>query len=69
MLFILLATGGLVVTAQNVASIVVAVPVYIVGVFLLRRMAKSDPFMTKIYWRMFRTNPYYPPRSTPFVKS
>lgn len=39
-----------------------------IGVYLLRRMAKKDPFMSVIFPRAMKYKIYYPARSTPFAK-
>jgi type IV secretion system protein VirB3 len=36
------------------------------ALWMLRRMAKSDPQMRHVYLRNRRYKPYYPPRATPF---
>lgn len=41
--------------------------VFCAGVYLLRRMAKADPFMSLIFQRAVRYRYYYPARSTPFA--
>lgn len=39
------------------------------ALFVLRRMAKSDPLMRHVYLRHTRYNQYYPARSTPFYQN
>lgn len=65
-MFTALLAGGVVISAQNLISIIVAIPLWIVSLFFLRRMAKVDSQMTKVYFRQLRYRPYYAPRSTPF---
>lgn len=66
-MFTALVAGGIIISAQNIISVVVGVPLYVVVVYLLRMMAKVDPFMSKVYTRQLRYQAYYAPRSTPFV--
>ena len=35
------------------------------GMFVLRRMAKADPDMSRVYMRHVKYARYYPPRSRP----
>lgn len=64
-MFTLLITGGVAVSALNLPAIVVALVVWFVVIVLLRQMAKADPLMSKVYRRQLRYVAYYPPRSTP----
>ncbi len=50
-------------------SILFGVAVWIVGVGLLRMMAKSDPLMRQIYLRHICYQPHYRPTATPWRKS
>jgi type IV secretion system protein VirB3 len=38
----------------------------VVGLYLLRLMAKHDPRMILVWWRSRSYKAYYPPRATPF---
>jgi type IV secretory pathway TrbD component len=48
------------------ASIVTGVVLWLIGLFLLRRMAKADPRMRYVYLRQLRYRRYYPARSRPY---
>lgn len=65
-MFSALLAGGLIISAQNLASIIVAIPLWIVTLFFLRRMAKVDPQLTRVYFKQLHYGSYYAPRSTPF---
>jgi type IV secretory pathway TrbD component len=56
---------GLVVTGQNLVSIVVGAVVWFGGITAWRLMAKADPYMTSVYRRQLQYRAYYAPRSRP----
>lgn len=62
-----LITLALVVVALNWAAFAFGVVFWFVAVMVLRRMAKADPFMSKVYLRHIRYKPFYPARSSPFA--
>lgn len=64
-LFTALLAGGLAVTAVNAVAAVVATVVWFGCIGLLRRMAKADPRLSRVYLRHLRYRPYYPARSRP----
>ncbi len=43
--------------------------IWVCTLWSLRRMAKTDPIMSRVYIRHVRYAPYYPARSTPFAPS
>src|ERR1700740_293079 len=47
-------------------SIVTGIVLWLVVLFLLRRMAKADPLMRTVYLRQLRYGRYYPARSRPW---
>ena len=47
------------------ASIATGIALWLVVLYLLRQMAKSDPLMRHVYLRQLRYGRYYPARSTP----
>ena len=55
---ILVGVGGL-----SLLSGVTAVVFWLVAVALLRRMAKADPIMSRVYLRHVRQQEYYPARA------
>ena len=61
-----LVAGALVFSAQEVKATVFGVLLWIVALYLLRLMAKSDPKMRAVYMRHRKYKTYYPARSTPF---
>lgn len=40
--------------------------IWLIALWALRKMAKADPLMTKVYWRHIKYRPWYPARSTPW---
>lgn len=65
-LFTALLTGGLAVTAQNVLATVVSLLIWVVCIGFLRKMAKADPQMSRIYFRQLQYGVYYAPHSRPY---
>lgn len=62
-LVLILASVGLGVTSMNFVAAVVSVFLWVAGIFYLRMMAKSDPFMFGVYLRSIKYRGYYSPRS------
>ena len=48
------------------ASIVTGISLWLVALYLLRKMANADPLMRHVYLRQLRYRRYYAPRSTPW---
>ena len=48
------------------ASIVTGIVLWLVVLFVLRKMAKADPLMRHVYLRQLRYGRYYPARSRPW---
>ena len=48
------------------ASIVTVIVLWLVVLFLLRKMAKADPLMRHVYLRQLRYARYYPARGRPW---
>lgn len=46
-------------------AIVLGIALWLSVVALLRRLAKADPIMSKVYQRHIKYRAYYPPRSHP----
>lgn len=65
-LFSMLVAGGLIVSALNMVATVVGLVVWLVCIQALRRMAKADPAMSKVYIRQLKYGNYYGPFSRPF---
>ncbi len=55
----------LVFAAQTVVALFLGAGLWFAGLYLLRRMAKSDPEMSRVYLRHIRYRPYYPAHSRP----
>lgn len=66
MLFSLLISGGLIVSALNMVATLTGSVLWFISVQALRRMAKADPVMSKIYLRQLKYGHYYGPFSRPF---
>lgn len=62
-LMLIMISVGLAVTSMNLVAIIVSGVLWIAGIFYLRMMAKSDPFMIGIYFRSVKYRGYYFPRS------
>jgi len=60
--------GGVAVSALNLVATVIGIVVWLIAIAFLRMMAKSDPFMSKVYLRQLRYPAYLPARSRPFRK-
>jgi type IV secretory pathway TrbD component len=57
---------GLAAAAVNVTAIVVGTLLWFVCLALLRRIARADPDMRRVYARYLRYRSYYPARSRPY---
>ncbi len=64
-----LLSAVLIVSGSTLLTIILGVVLWLVCFSLLRKVAKSDPYMSKIYLKHIRYRPYYPPRATPFADS
>ena len=66
MLFSMLIAGGLTVSALNITAMLIGGVIWLVCVYGLRKMAKADPNLSKVYLRQLRYAPYYAPFSRPY---
>ena len=66
MLFSMLLAGGLIVSALNLIATVIGLMIWFVCVQVLRRMAKLDPELSKVYIRQLKYGHYYGPFSRPY---
>lgn len=66
MLFSMLIAAGLIVSALNFIATVIGISIWVVCVWALRKMAKSDPSLSKIYIRQLKYGNYYGPYSRPY---
>lgn len=66
MLFSMLLAGGLIVSALNLVATVIGLMIWFVCVQVLRRMAKLDPELSKVYIRQLKYGHYYGSFSRPF---
>lgn len=66
---LVLATGMvaamLVFAIQTMVSIIMGAMIWALGLYLMRRMAKTDPELSRVYLRHIRYRPYYPAHSRP----
>ena len=60
--------GGLIVTSLNWVATVFGLTLWLLALPLLRRMAKVDPQLNRIYLRFLLKQSYYPARSRPFCQ-
>lgn len=65
-LFSMLVAGGLIVSAMNMVATLMGLVIWFVCIHALRRMAKADPAMSKVYLRQLKYGNYYGPFSRPF---
>ncbi|GLR55219.1 conjugal transfer protein TrbD [Shinella yambaruensis] len=66
MLTSMLVAGGIIVSALNFLASVIGIILWLICVYGLRRMAKVDPNMSKVYLRQLRYADYYAPFSRPW---
>ncbi|CDG91747.1 conjugal transfer protein TrbD [Xenorhabdus bovienii] len=66
MLFSMLVAGGLIVSALNLVATAIGLALWLICVHALRKMAKADPEMSKVYIRQLKYAHYYAPHSRPF---
>lgn len=59
----------LIVVAMNKIAAIIGVCIWLVCVGLLRKMAKADPLMSRVYFRHVQYKHYFPAKSTPFAVS
>ena len=60
----------LIFNAHELRAASVGIAFWIVGMYFLRLMAKSDPQLIPVWWRSItRYKAYYPPRATPFRRN
>lgn len=67
-LFTALLAGGLAAVALSVVAVLVGAAVWFGCVGLLRRMAKADPQLSRVYLRQLRYRAYYAARSRPSAR-
>ena len=64
-----LMTLTLTVVAFNSLSFVAGFCLWFLAFYILKKMAKHDPILSKIYWRHIRYASFYPAKSTPYALS
>ena len=60
--------AGLFVTGMSLVATGLALAVWLSCLAALRRMAKADPMMSRIWVRHIRQQNYYPAHSSPWVR-
>jgi type IV secretory pathway TrbD component len=65
-LFSGLIAAVLIFACMQALTIVIGVALWMVALWIFRRIAKADPLMRYIYLRSLLYRNYYPARSTPF---
>lgn len=65
-LFLAVIAGGLAFSAMQLKVFIFSGILWIVGIYLLRKIAKADPQMRFVYLRHIKYKSYYPAQSTPF---
>lgn len=63
-LYLALGSFMVAVAGMNKIAAAVAVLLYIGGMFVLRRLAKADPMMCRVWWRHSLQQLYYPAKSS-----
>jgi type IV secretion system protein VirB3 len=66
MLFSMLVAGGLIISAMNFVATAIGLSLWLICVTGLRKMAKADPDMSKVYLRQLKYRDYYGPFSRPW---
>lgn len=66
MLFSMLIAGSLIVSAMNLVAAGLGFLIWLTCVYGLRKMAKVDPEMSKVYIRQLKYGHYYAPFSRPW---
>lgn len=61
-----LVSGTMVFYILEWKSAVAGVCLWFIALFVLRRMAKADPYLRMIYLRNKSYRPYYPPQPSPY---
>lgn len=61
--------GTLLFVTTSIISVIMGLMIWSFCFFALRKMAKTDPQMSKIYIRHIRYRRYYPAHSNPFALS
>lgn len=64
-----LMAATLIFVASTLLSAVIGLVLWFICFALLRKMAKADPHMSKLYIRHIKYKSYYQPRTTPFALS
>ena len=64
-----LVAGVLILVALDLTAAIVGFLLWVAVVSGLRRMAKADPVMSRVYLRAVRYREYYPAAATPFAPS
>jgi type IV secretion system protein VirB3/type IV secretion system protein VirB4 len=54
-------------SGMSILSWAIGGAVYFIALFALRRMAKADPYMSKVWLRHIVQQKFYPARSTPWT--
>lgn len=68
-LFSGLISGVLIFACMQLVPVVFGIALWMVSLFVLRRIAKADPLMRNVYIRHLMYQRYYPARSTPFCEN
>ncbi len=67
-LLVALFAVALVFVGQSLATLILGPSMWFASVFFLRRMAKADPYMSKVFTRHIRQQPFYSAKSRPWRK-
>lgn len=59
---------ALVLVGQSIATLVTGLLLWFTSLFLLRKMAHSDPDLSKVFIRHIRQQAFYPAKSKPWRK-
>ena len=65
MIIVLFVSFAFIVLLMNVVAFLIGVVFLLGSVYGLRQMAKSDPFMSRVYFQQLFYKEYYPPFSHP----
>lgn len=59
---------ALVFVGQSLTTLFLGPAIWAFSLFFLRKMAKADPYMSKVFTRHIRQQPFYSARSKPWRK-
>ncbi|MBA9083337.1 type IV secretion system protein VirB3 [Bartonella chomelii] len=65
-LILTLLIGVFIISAMSIVATIIGMCIWLIGLYVLRKMAKIDPMLFRVYIHYLRYQRYYPARSSPF---